>query len=285
MKILIDGGSGLLGSELTYMLKNRHDLKILKGRKDADITDYHGLKKVIANFHPDVIIHCAGIKDIDFAEKNPSICYEVNVLGTKNMAVITGNLGIPIVHISSGSVYDGELGLPYTEFDKPHPVNVYGYSKLIAEENVKAYNRKHFILRLPLLFGIHGSKERNMIYSMKEKLAAGETLSYSVEQICNPTYCMDVAKVIDVMIDTDAFGTYNICNSGNASRYEFYTYIAMKLGYSNKSISPVSGDTNYAKREKNIEFNPIAFQSTFQFRMRDWHEAMDECIKPLVRGL
>lgn len=285
MKILIDGGNGLLGSDLSRILENKHEVVMLRGRADADITDYKDLNDKLVSIHPDVAIHCAGMKDIDVAEQNPSACLEINTLGTKNMAAITGRMGITMIQISSGAVYDGKLGRPYSESDIPHPVNVYGYSKLMAEEYVKRYNNRHFILRLPLLFGLQGAEETNMIYRMRKALAAGEVLSYTVEQICNPTYCPDVAKAITKLLDTEAFGTYNVCNAGTASRYGFYRYIAVKLGYSEHQILPVSGNKKFAKREKNIAFDSTAFQNAFQFRMRSWQEAMDECIECMIRGL
>ena len=88
---------------------------------------------------PDLIVHAAGFRMIDDAERNREMTLAINSFGSRNVALAADMLGIAMVHISSDSVFDGETDQPYNEYDRTNPVNIYGYSKLMAEQEVKTY--------------------------------------------------------------------------------------------------------------------------------------------------
>ncbi|KUO72638.1 MAG: hypothetical protein APF77_07300 [Clostridia bacterium BRH_c25] len=281
MKVVVTGASGLFGADILKVFSKENTVMGLMGRKDLDLVN---TKEVISYFDaaaPKLIIHSAGFRLVDDAERNPDMTYRINILGTKNIALAAAKLDIPMVYISSDSVFDGETAIPYNEFSRTNPVNVYGYSKLMGEEQVKTATIKFFIVRVPLLFGALGRKDSNYIYIMKNKMLAGEKLEYTTDQLCSPTYTKDAAAAIEKMVKTDYYGTYHICNEGIASRYDFYKKCAELMGLDTKQLVPIEQKEKLARRPKNTIFNGLAFQSTFGIEMRNWQAALRECIEEM----
>jgi dTDP-4-dehydrorhamnose reductase len=228
---------------------------------------------------PGLVVHSAGFRMVDAAEEDPETTYSVNALGSKNVALACQRLEIPMMHISSDSVFDGERERPYTEFDRPNPVNVYGHSKLMAENEVRIHCRRHFIVRLPLLFGALGYIESNFLFQMIHRLKKGERLEYTTDQLCSPTYTKDVGETLARMAGSEFYGVYHLANEGEASRYSFYSYCAERLGFPTDSIRPVTQQAKPARRPKNTLFSGIAFKNTFpNLVLRDWRSAVEECV-------
>ena len=113
MKIMLDGGNGLLGYDIAKILSEHHDTIVIKGRKDLDLNDFTALREKIESEKPDCYIHIAGIKDVDDAQRDPVGAYALNTIVPANIALITGNMGIPMIHISTGGVFDGNTDKPY----------------------------------------------------------------------------------------------------------------------------------------------------------------------------
>lgn len=281
MKVIVTGASGLLGADIARVFAKEHEVIALKGRKELNLTDAQAVMEYMEGHKPDLIIHSAGFRMVDAAEEQRRMTFAINTFGTKNVALAAAKLDIPMIHISSDSVFDGETEVPYHEYDTTNPINTYGQSKLMAEQEVRAIHRKHFIIRLPLLFGAEGYTHSNYIFMMMDKLDAGEKISYTIDQMCSPTYCVDVAKELLVMAKTEYYGTYHIANTGIASRYDFYSACAAGLGYSTDQLIPILQKDRSAKRAKNTMFDSIAYTNTFHRTLRDWHEALDECLEEI----
>ncbi|HHU48224.1 MAG: dTDP-4-dehydrorhamnose reductase [Caldicoprobacterales bacterium] len=283
MKVIVTGASGLLGADIVRSFKKTgHAVIGLMGRKMLDVTKAKDVIEFVSEKKPDLVIHCAGFRMVDLAEKDPVTTYSVNTLGSKNVALACQKQDIPMVHISSDSVFDGESNKPYTEFDPPNPVNVYGHSKLMAECEVRTHCHKHFIIRVPLLFGALGYRESNYIYQMVRRLKDGERLKFTTDQLCSPTYTKDVGDTLVQMVDSEYYGLYHLANQGEASRYCFYSYCAEKLGFSTDNIQPILQEEKPARRPKNTLFASISFNHTFpDLVMRDWRSAVEECVVEL----
>ena len=281
MKVIITGASGLLGADIARVFEREHEVIALKGRKELNLTDAQAVMEYMLEKNPDLIITCAGFRMVDAAEEQRRMTYAINTFGAKNAALAASKLDIPLIHISSDSVFDGETEVPYHEYDKTNPINTYGRSKLMAEQEVRAVCRKHFIIRVPLLFGANGYTHSNYIYMMMEKLEAGESITYTTDQMCSPTYCVDVAEELLHMADTEFYGTYHIANTGTASRYNFYSACAVGLGYSVNQMVPILQKDRSAKRAKNTMFDSIAYTDTFHRTLRSWQDALEECLEEI----
>jgi dTDP-4-dehydrorhamnose reductase len=284
MKVVVTGASGLLGEEIADFFSEENDVIALKGRKQIDITKTDEIFYFLKEINPDLIIHSAGWRAVDDCEKNKEQALLINSLGTKNIALAAKSIGCPMIHISTDSVFDGETDKPYTEFDSLKPVNVYGYSKLKAEESVISILDKYFIVRVPILFGNKGKKEDNLILNVWDKIERGEKIYAALDQVCSPTYTRDVAYVLSKMAKTEYYGVYHVANEGVGSRYDLMKEIAEIKGYSSENIIPYNSEMKYAKRPKFTVFNGIAFYNTFGIKLRDWKIALKECIESISKS-
>ncbi len=278
MKVLVTGASGLLGEDVVDFFSSDHEVVALKGRKVLDITNAEQTIDFIRLQNPDVIIHCAGWRNVDDVEKEKEKALLINVLGTKNIVLGARKVGCKFVHISSDSVFDGKKGAPYNEFDMTCPVNSYGYSKVQAEKMVTSLMDKYFIVRVPLLFGSKGYRENNILYYAWEKIKKSQKLYCPTDQVCSPTYTRDVAKVLENMIKTEFYGLYHVANEGLASRYELMKTAVEYKGLNTLNVIACTSDSKYAKRPQNTAFNCLAYNATFKLRISDWQSALKRCI-------
>jgi dTDP-4-dehydrorhamnose reductase len=212
-------------------------------------------------------------------EKNEAQGFALNSFGTKNIALAAARTESKLIYISSDTVYDGEKKTGYHEYDSPHPINVYGKSKYMAEQEIRSLCQKYFIIRLAWLFGLKGHRENNVIFNIIDKINAGEHIQASGNQLCSPSYTLDVAQALVTVASTEYYGTYLVANQGAASRYEVNRSIAEFLGLdARKVIEADSGKIRLAKRAVNTVFESIAFPRTFGIVMAPWKDALRRCI-------
>jgi dTDP-4-dehydrorhamnose reductase len=232
MKIAITGISGLLGKALSERLSNEHEIigitreSSIPGCKvyNTDITDQQAIYEIITKVNPDIVMHCAAFTNVDACEKNPDDAYRVNTLGTRNVALACQRFDSVMVHISTDYVFSGNNDLPsgYTEFEKTNPINVYGESKLKAEEFVQHLLHKYFIVRTSWLFGAY---RNNYVTQSAEAFLAGTTVNVTKEMVSSPCYVNDLVTAIVYLIQTNSYGIYHLSNAGFASRWEIAAYI------------------------------------------------------------
>ena len=224
MKYLITGYKGQLGYDVKRELLKRgvSEENILAVDKDEmDITNRDEVDKVVTGFNPDIVFHCAAWTAVDKAEDAEDACYNVNVVGTKNVVDASIEVGATTIYMSTDYVFDGTKEGLYTEEDKVNPKSVYGRTKFLGEEEVRR-NPKHFITRISWVFGING---HNFIRTMLKLSDNHSELNVVDDQIGSPTYTVDLAKSLVDMSNSDKYGTYNVTNSEYCSWAEFAEYI------------------------------------------------------------
>ena len=224
MKYLITGYKGQLGYDVKRELLKRgvSEENILPLDKDEmDITNREEVNKVVTGFNPDIVFHCAAWTAVDKAEDMEDACYNVNVVGTKNVVDASIEVGATTIYMSTDYVFDGTKDGVYTEEDKVNPKSVYGRTKFLGEEEVRR-NPKHFITRISWVFGING---HNFIRTMLKLSDNHSELNVVDDQIGSPTYTVDLAKSLVDMSNSDKYGTYNVTNSEYCSWAEFAEYI------------------------------------------------------------
>ena len=187
MRFLITGATGQLGLEIIDRLKEIgvNDDSILgtcfdieKALKDGkiknvvkmDITNPYETEKVIEEFNPDIIFHCAAWTAVDKAESEEfkEKCFEVNNYGTKNVAINATKVGAKMVSFSTDYVFDG-YSKYYKSYHTPNPINNYGRSKFGSEKMTRNYCPKSFVIRTSWLFGLNGNNfAKNRIHSNKK---------------------------------------------------------------------------------------------------------------------
>ena len=276
MRIIVTGASGLLGEEIADRFEEKgHEVIRLKGRGQLDLHEVEPVMSFVEKCNPDVIVHTAAIKDVDEAERHPQETYVTKTVATRNVALAAEKVGAKMVYISTDAVFDGEKGM-YHEYDETGPINVYGFSKLAGEREVRELCKKHFIVRTGLLFGLKGKPDNNMVLKLMKRWQNGEVVEAGIDQRCSNTYTLDLAEAIVTMALTDYYGTYHVCNEGRASRYEFYTALCTGAGFSEEQVKGVKASTiKFARRHKNSSMTSLLFERTFGYALGNWEDAVE----------
>jgi dTDP-4-dehydrorhamnose reductase len=252
MKVLVTGSKGMLGVDLTAQLQKEGHNVIGTDIDSLDICDLDAVTRTIKENKPDIIINCAGYTDVDKCETEVYNAYKVNSTGSENLAIASNQFDIPLVCIGSDYIFDGETNKPYIEGDMVNPLNVYGKSKLLGEENVKKHTKKYFILRTQWLYGKHG---KNFVKSILTQAEKSGVLTVVNDQFGSPTYTKDLADTICEIIKTSSYGTYHVTNSGICSWYEFTKYI-MKLAKINIEVKPCTSE-EFPRPAKRPRYSPL----------------------------
>lgn len=233
-RILITGAQGQLGQVLQRQYAG-HEVTAWD-HQDLDITQFAHVKKALDQLRPHVVINAAAFTQVDDAETNQDAAYRGNALGPRNLAVVTYDMGMALVHFSTDYVFDGRQTRPFHEFDRTHPLSVYGLSKLAGEEAVRVANPRHFIVRTAWLYHTSGKNFPNTICRM-----AGQDMVKVVnDQYGSPTFAPHLAQAVFRLVETDAFGTYHLAGSGGGtSWYEFTHALYQALGI-HTSVVPIS---------------------------------------------
>jgi len=218
MKILVTGASGQLGQDVVLLLNEfGHEVKGC-GRSELDIADQQQCEKVIGEYRPEAIIHCAAYTAVDAAEEDVDGAYRINASGTRNIAVAAEKVGAKFVYISTDYVFEGQADRPYREYDNTSPQTVYGESKRAGEVLTQTLSSKYFIVRTSWVYGQYGS---NFVKTMLKLGAEKDSLSVVHDQIGSPTYTVDLARFLLQLIQTEKYGIYHASNSGYCSWHEF----------------------------------------------------------------
>ena len=276
MKFLITGYRGQLGYDIVRELDKRGFKDYLAlDKEEMDITNRDDVMKVVHEYHPDVIFHCAAWTAVDKAEDMIDACYNVNVVGTKNMVDASLDVGAKILYMSTDYVFDGKKDGYYTEEDEVHPMSVYGRTKFEGEEEVRR-NPKHYITRISWVFGING---HNFIKTMIKLSRDHDELSVVNDQIGTPTYTVDLARLLLDMALTDQYGTYHSTNEEYCSWAEFADYIFKSNGIDTK-VKPVSTEeyleisgTKQAYRPRNSKLSKDKLKSAGFKLLPSWKDA------------
>jgi len=285
MKILITGGTGLLGKALIdsrregtqicatyvgeYVVENLENVIYL----NLDIKNREGYLDIFKKFRPEIVIHTASIGSPDFAEKNKELTWSVNVVGTKNICAFCEEFGAKMVHISSNGIYDGD-NAPYAEDNIAKPINFYGVTKLEAENIVQKSNLIYSIVRPILMYGWPYLFERgNIVTIALSKLRKNEPINVYDDVYSNPLFVNSCAEVIWKIIYDRKYATYNVAGADRVSIFELVRKAAdvfdlnqnlvvpVKQGYFNELVKRPH-DTSYRtdKMEKMLKIQPLTLE-------------------------
>lgn len=281
MKFFITGGHGQLGYDVIKTLEeNGYTEYYAPSQSELDITNRETTIKSIKEYNPDVIIHCAAYTQVDKAEEEKEICYNVNVNGTKYIAEAAKELKSKMVYISTDYVFDGEKEGLYLPNDKTNPINYYGYTKREGENIVKELD-DYIIVRISWVFGING---KNFVKTMLRIAEGKDELNVVSDQIGSPTYTEDLSKLLLQMITNDKKGIYHATNEGYCSWYEFAKYI-FEINNIDIKVNPIltKDYITLAKRPLNSKLSKDILDSENLDRLPDWKDATERYCKILRR--
>jgi dTDP-4-dehydrorhamnose reductase len=263
VRILLTGAGGQLGLAAQRIV-TRHAL-LPRTRAQLDVAEPAAIEDALAELRPDLLLNAAAYTAVDAAEDEPEAAYRVNQHGPRALAEATARRGIPIVHVSTDYVFDGEKGAPYVESDATHPLSVYGASKLAGEEEVRRANPRHWIVRTAWLYGPVG---RNFALSVRAAALREPRLRVVDDQWGSPSYAPHLAAALERLIEGDAFGTHHLANGGVASRFEFAAALLAALG-SRTPLEPIptSAWPTRARRPRNTA---LASERHTGIALPDW---------------
>jgi dTDP-4-dehydrorhamnose reductase len=275
MKILVTGAKGMLGADLCRELAEDHQVTGVD-IQDIDLVGADAVGKLVS-YHPDIILHCAAMTNVDGCERDPAAAHAVNGQGTKNVALACRQLDIPMLYISTDFIFDGAKGEPYCEWDQPNPLGHYGRSKLEGEKSVRELLKKFYIVRTSWLYGKNG---RNFISTILAKAEEAGSVKVVNDQVGSPTYARDLCRAIARLIASDKYGTYHLSNSGACSWYDLaqraVEYSGIKAG-----VLPIAS-SDYLTPTKRPAYSVLrnfCWERTFGEIMRPWEEGLKEYLK------
>ena len=237
MRILVTGVPGLLSDDLIPILRTRHEV-VPCSLPDLDITDREAVSKILPQHLPHLVINCAGYTNVDGAETHIEEARQVNALGAQHLARSCRDLDIPLLHVSTDYVFDGQSGVPYRPGDPPRPLNAYGQTKWEGEGLVTGLLKKYFIVRTSSLYGRNGP---NFVRTILNKAREGRPLSVVADQIMSPTWAVNFSRGILELIESEKYGTYHLTDrtDGGISWYDFARAILEMIG-SKLELRPIT---------------------------------------------
>jgi dTDP-4-dehydrorhamnose reductase len=287
MRILLTGANGQVGWELSNRGRQR-GLEILAlDRSGLDITNPASVSKEVNRAGVSLVVNAAGYTAVDQAESEPELAFAVNRNGPAYLASACERAGIPLVHISTDFVFDGQKQGAYLETDSVSPLSVYGKSKAAGEGAVREHLPEHLILRTSWVYGVHG---HNFVKTMLRLGREREVVQVVDDQYGCPTYAADLAETI-VKIAARLlkggqihWGTYHYCGKGvttwHALAEEIFRlardYASLKV----KRVEPIS-TSEYptpAKRPANSILDCSVLESTFNIHPQPWAESLAQML-------
>jgi dTDP-4-dehydrorhamnose reductase len=292
-RILVTGGTGQIGRDLGAIGWPENFKVDLPSRFELDLTNPSTIRSWLAQCRYDAVVNCAAYTAVERAESERQLAFDINATGVLHLAQETGRCRIPLLHISTDYVFDGEKAQPYTELDEPNPLNVYGASKRAGEEAVRLGNENAIILRTAWLMSEHGT---NFLKTILRRAIAGERLRVVNDQIGSPTATTDVAHCIVTLtncliIDEDApRGTYHFVNDESTSWHGLaceILAIASQHRIPYPDVEPVS-TTEYptsARRPRNSVLSTEKLRGDYRITPRSFQSALADLVPPLVERL
>ncbi len=246
MRVLITGGSSLLGKHLTESKPDNVDLAstwftryIPACTYQLNVCDKSQVAYVFEQAKPNVVVHCAAVGSVDYTESHYEETRDVNVLGTENILKATQDANALFIYISTNAVFSGR-NPPYDEEDNRNPVNAYGRIKREAENVVKMY-RDWLVIRPFLLYGYPYPGGRiNWLVTILDKLGRGEIVKLVDDTYWQPSLALDVAQAIWKLIELGKQDVYHVASDDRMSLYGFGLKVATEWGYDIGLIEPIA---------------------------------------------
>ena len=285
MRVLVTGAKGQLGTDVMAELKSNNIEAVGIDREELDIVDAKACEeffdKANAEKRIDAVIHCAAYTAVDRAEDEQELSYNINALGTKNIATACKKFDMKLMYISTDYVFNGQGERPWEPDDERQPLNVYGKTKYEGELFVEEITKKYFIVRIAWVFGIAGN---NFIKTMLKLAKERDSLTVVDDQIGSPTYTADLSKLLVSMIQTDKYGRYHATNEGYCSWYEFAKEIFKVAGVT-INVDPVDSSAYpaKAKRPANSRMEKKKLDEMGFKRLPSWQDATRRYIEELQK--
>jgi dTDP-4-dehydrorhamnose reductase len=282
MKLLLLGNTGQLGWELQRTLQPL-GVVIAFDYPEVNMANAASIRKIVQEHRPEVIVNATAYTSVDKAESEPGLAEAINGIGPGVLAEEARKLNAALIHYSTDYVFDGTKGAPYVETDLPHPLNVYGESKLEGEQAIQSMDSAYLILRTAWVYSL---RRDSFVTKVLQWARHNETLRIVDDQISNPTWARMLAEITGLMLARgvesikEHKGLYHLASNGFASRLDWGRLI-LELDPNRseqvvKEILPslTSDYPTPAIRPLFSALNCDRFLSTFHLDFPRWEEAL-----------
>jgi dTDP-4-dehydrorhamnose reductase len=282
--VLIFGANGQLGQSLKSIVSD-YTLPtfnfVFLSKDESNILNIETLEEVFIKYSPKYIINCAAYTQVDLAEDFKEEAYNINVTGTKNIAIFCNKYDSSLIHISTDFVFEGNKATLLKEDDICNPINYYGLSKLQGEKEIEKKIKEYFIIRTSWLYSEFGN---NFVKTMLRLGNEKESLNVVNDQFGTPTYAVDLAEFLISIIDAESqkYGVYHYSNEGVSSWYDFSKAI---FEYTNNSIkiSPVASSEFKTKavRPSFSVMDKTKVKTKLNIEVKHWRDSLKECLNKI----
>ncbi len=265
-KVIITGAAGRIGRVFSSGIR--------LPKSELDVCSPASIDAAFSKYSPTAVIHLAATNLRD-AEADPRAAFNLNIIGSRNLAERTAACRIPLVFFSSGAVFNGPLNAVFDETSTPNPRNIYGWSKYLAELLLQKIEENLLIIRTGWVFGPPTGTRPDFIQSMSDSACRGGTINATTDQRGNPTAAEDLVAETYRLLTEDRRGIVHVANSGAATAYEVAQQICGF--FSSKSvIVPASIETSDSTGPSRSASETIESKYV---RLRSWSAALDEYLK------
>jgi len=276
MRVYIIGSKGQLGGAFVDRFKASGWDYVAADLDTLDITDANAVMDALMAYRPALILNCAAYNLVDKAETEKEKAFAVNAEAVRTLALAARKLEATLVHYSTDYVFDGTKGAPYTEADKPNPLNVYGQSKLKGEEYARQADGS-LVLRLSWVFG---KGQQNFIHKLLGWAKNPGPLKIAADEVSAPSYAEDVVTATLEALKAGLSGTWHLANTGSCSRYDWAKLVLKECGIEKEILPARMADFNLAaKRPGYSAMSNEALTRELGITIPTWEEAVKRFIR------
>ena len=237
-RVLLIGGSGQLG---TAIRRRWNDCEIAApSHEQLALERSVELGDALDRFRPDLLVNAAAFHDVDRCEAEPERALEINGVAVGRAAALARERDVIFVTISTDYVFDGAAATPYREDALPHPLSLYGLSKLAGEHLALRNASRVFVVRTCGLYG-SGLSRRAFVERVISQPEGAEPMRVVADVVVSPTFAGDLADALRRLVRTEAYGLYHAVNAGAVSWYDFARE-ALSASESSRTVEPIRSE-------------------------------------------
>lgn len=294
-RIYIAGAGGMLGEAFHHVFGPDHTLKCTDIDVNADwlsFLDFRDLSAYRADveaFRPDYLFHLGAFTSLEYCEEHVADTYATNTLAVENAVHIANRLKIPLLYISTAGIFDGRQET-YDDWDEPAPLGHYARSKYMGERFVVTNAERYLVCRAGWMMGGGPTKDKKFIQKLMQQLKSGATdLKVVDDKLGTPTYTRDFASNVQLLLQHELWGVYNMVCQGVTGRLEVAQYLVQTLGLNGKvTVTPVGSDhfaaEYFAARPPSERLLTAKLDGRGLNIMRDWRVCLDEYLADQYEG-
>ncbi len=294
MKILLTGASGLLGINFAQEMMNEHEIigvdrgklvnapfKILR----YDLLEKNAVESILDSARPDWVVNCAALADLDICEDDPDLAKQLNTSLPRTLARACKLRNIPLAHISTDAVFDGQKDGFYSEEDAPSPTGVYAKTQLDGQWAVLTEYPKAIVARVNF-YGWSLNGRRSLAEFFYNNLTHNKSMSGFTDVIFCPMLVNDTARTLVRMLKRELKGLYHLVGPQAMSKYQFGVEIARRFHMRESDITPKSVNFSglIAKRSNNLWLSTRKLSADLGEDLPSFSTGLDEFHEQFKQG-